>query len=70
MSSCAPCNCFQIGNPGTGKTTVARRMGKLFHSFGLLAGEDVSDVSASDLIANYVGQTATKTKNALEKVYL
>lgn len=55
-----------VGSPGTGKTTVARRMGRMFHSFGLLASDDVLEVSASDLIASYVGQTGAKTRKVLE----
>lgn len=50
------------GSPGTGKTTVARRMGRMFSRLGLLPCEDVVEVSASDLITGYVGQAGKKSK--------
>ena len=46
------------GPPGTGKTTVARVFGELFHELGLLSNRSVVEVKAMDLIAQYVGQTA------------
>ena len=55
------------GNPGTGKTTVARILGKIFNGLGLLKTNNVIEVSRSDLCAAYVGQTAIKTKQELEK---
>lgn len=57
---------------GTGKTTVARRMGQVFYNLGVLASPDVVEVSAKDLQTGYVGQAPGKTrevfKNALGKV--
>lgn len=49
-----------------GKTTVARRMGKLFHSLGLLACDDVVECSASDFSTGYAGQAAQKTRTVFE----
>ena len=47
-----------LGNPGTGKTTVARLMGRIFHTLGLLPREDVVEVSAADMIGRFRGTTA------------
>ncbi len=47
-----------LGNPGTGKTTVARLMGRIFHTLGLLPKEDVTEVSAADMIGKFRGTTA------------
>ncbi len=55
------------GNPGTGKTTVARCLGKIFKTLGLLNSEQVVETDRSDLVAGYVGQTAQKTKQVISK---
>ncbi len=55
------------GNPGTGKTTVARCLGKIFKALGLLNSEQVIETARSDLVAGYVGQTAQKTKQVISK---
>ena len=52
---------------GTGKTTVARRMGLMFNSLGLLPMSDVVEISVSDLITGYVGQSSRKTHDVLVK---
>lgn len=54
-----------LGNPGTGKTTVARIMGDIFYSLGLLPSNKVIELSAKDLKSQYVGQTAPKTHDAM-----
>ncbi|KAF3918213.1 hypothetical protein ABW20_dc0107429 [Dactylellina cionopaga] len=54
------------GPPGTGKTTTARKMGQIFYNMSFLASNEVVECSASDLIAEYLGQTAQKTRQKLE----
>jgi len=56
-----------MGNPGTGKTTVARILGKVYKALGLLERGHLIDADASDLVAGYVGQTAMKTKQLIER---
>ncbi|MDD6881551.1 MAG: AAA family ATPase, partial [Firmicutes bacterium] len=55
------------GNPGTGKTTVARIIAKMYHQLGLLEKPDIVEVDRSDLVAEYIGQTAGKTKKKIEE---
>ncbi|KAL9110261.1 MAG: hypothetical protein Q9227_005168 [Pyrenula ochraceoflavens] len=62
-----PFNFLFRGPPGTGKTSTARKMGKIFYDMGFLGAAQVIECSATDLVGQYVGQTAPKTQQMLEK---
>ena len=55
------------GNPGTGKTTVARLIAKIYKELGVLSKGNFVEASREDLVAGYVGQTAIKTKKKIEE---
>ena len=55
------------GNPGTGKTTVARIIGRLYKQIGVLSKGQLIEVDRSGLVAGYVGQTALKTQEQIKK---
>ena len=55
------------GNPGTGKTTVARLLSKIYHEIGLLSKGHLIETDRSGLVGGYVGQTALKTKEVIDE---
>ena len=56
-----------LGNPGTGKTTVARLMGKILHSLGVISSPQVYEVTREDLVSRYLGETAHLTQETVMK---
>lgn len=62
-----PFNFLFKGPPGTGKTTTAAKMGKIFYDMGFLSQAKVVECSATDLIGQYVGHTGPKVQKLMEK---
>eukprot|EP00595_Chromulina_sp_UTEXLB2642_P002141 CAMPEP_0196766602 /NCGR_PEP_ID=MMETSP1095-20130614/27218_1 /TAXON_ID=96789 ORGANISM="Chromulina nebulosa, Strain UTEXLB2642" /NCGR_SAMPLE_ID=MMETSP1095 /ASSEMBLY_ACC=CAM_ASM_000446 /LENGTH=805 /DNA_ID=CAMNT_0042129537 /DNA_START=178 /DNA_END=2592 /DNA_ORIENTATION=- len=60
-------NYLFIGSPGTGKTTVARAFGEIFHKLGLLGRPEVTECKAMDLIGQYVGHSSAKVKSKMDE---
>ncbi len=60
-------HCVFTGNPGTGKTTVAKMLGAIYHSLGLLSKGDVVSVDRTRLVGEFIGQTEGNVKVVLEE---
>ncbi|KAI4376615.1 hypothetical protein MLD38_014357 [Melastoma candidum] len=56
-----------LGNPGTGKTMIARILGKLLHMVGVLATDRVTEVQRTDLVGEFVGHTGPKTRRKIKE---
>uniref|UniRef100_A0A7N0T8C3 AAA+ ATPase domain-containing protein n=1 Tax=Kalanchoe fedtschenkoi TaxID=63787 RepID=A0A7N0T8C3_KALFE len=56
-----------LGNPGTGKTMVARVLGQLLHMVGILPSDKVTEVQRTDLVGEFVGHTGPKTKRKIKE---
>lgn len=61
------CHAIFTGNPGTGKTTVARLLGKIYHSLGLLSSGNVITIDRTKVIGRYIGETEENMKLVLEE---
>ncbi|EDO28615.1 predicted protein [Nematostella vectensis] len=56
-----------VGNPGTGKTTMARMMAGILHEAGVIKRNKVIEVQRTALVGRYIGETGTKTKGAIDR---
>jgi SpoVK/Ycf46/Vps4 family AAA+-type ATPase len=62
-----PMHSVFLGNPGTGKTTIARLLGKIFKAMGILKNGHVIEVDRSGLVGQYIGETAQKANKVIDE---
>ena len=59
-------HCVFTGNPGTGKTTVARIVARLYHQMGIISSDNLVEADRSKLVGEYIGETAVKTNELID----
>ena len=59
-------HCVFLGNPGTGKTTVARIVARLYHQMGIISSDNFVEADRSKLVGEYIGETAVKTNELID----